>query len=77
MHPNPFTSSRGRRKATTKPPAACVPFRAADHLRKAKEITGYIQALLADGDALAVAIALRAVADTLGDRETDFYSWLN
>jgi hypothetical protein len=66
MHPNPFTSSRGRRKATTKPAAASVPFRAADHLRNAKEIAGYIQAMLADGDALAVPIALRTVADALG-----------
>jgi hypothetical protein len=40
MHPNRFTSTRGRRKATTKPAAASVPFRAADHLRNAKEIIG-------------------------------------
>ncbi len=66
MHPNPFTSSHGQRKATTKPAAASVPFRAADHLRNAKEITGYVQAMLADGDALAVLIALRSVADALG-----------
>jgi hypothetical protein len=66
MHPNPFTSSRGRRKTPTKPAAASVPFRAADHLRNAKEISGYIQAMLADGDALAVPIALRTVADALG-----------
>ena len=66
MHSNPFTSSHGRRKATTKPAAASVPFRAADHLRNAEEITGYIQAMLAGGDALAVPIALRTVADGLG-----------
>ncbi len=66
MHPNPFTSSRGRRKATIKPAAASVPFRAADRLRNAKEITGYIQARLADRDALAVPITLRTVADALG-----------
>jgi hypothetical protein len=65
MHPNPFTSLGGRRKATTKPAAASVPFRAADHLRNAKEIACYIQAMLADGDALAVPIALRTVADAL------------
>ena len=41
MHPKPSTSLRGRRKATTKPAAASVLFRAADHLRNAKEITGY------------------------------------
>jgi hypothetical protein len=66
MHPNPVTSSRRRRKATTKTAAASVPFRAADHLRNAKEVTGYIQAILADGDALAVPIAFRTVADALG-----------
>jgi hypothetical protein len=66
MHPNPFTSSRGRRKATTKPAAASVPFRVADHLRNATEITGYIQAMLADGDAMAVPIALCTAADALG-----------
>jgi hypothetical protein len=59
MHPNAFTRSPGRRKATTKPEAASVPFRAADHLRNTKEITGYIRAMLADGDALTVLIALR------------------
>jgi hypothetical protein len=66
MHTNPLTSSHRRRKATTKTAAASVPFRAADHLRNAKEITGYIQAMLADGDALAVPIAFRTVADALG-----------
>ena len=38
MHPNAFTSSRGRCKATTKPAAPSVPFRAADHLPIAKKI---------------------------------------
>jgi hypothetical protein len=66
MHSNPFTSLGGRRKTTTKPAAASVPFRAADHLRNAKEIAGYLQAILADGDAPAVPIALRTVADALG-----------
>jgi hypothetical protein len=66
MHPNPVTSSRGRRKATANPAAVSVPFCAADHLRNAREITGYIQAMLADCDALAVPIALRTVADALG-----------
>jgi hypothetical protein len=50
----------------TKTAAASVPFRAADHLRNAKDITGYIQAMLADGDALAVPIALRTVAEAVG-----------
>ena len=66
MHPNPFTVSRGPRGATTKPAAASVLFRAADHLRNEKEIAGYIEAMLADGESLAVPIALRTVADALG-----------
>jgi hypothetical protein len=66
MHPNPVTSSRRRRKAITTTAAVSVPFRAADHLRNAKENTGYIRAMLADGDARAVPIALRTVADALG-----------
>jgi len=43
-----------------------VPFRAADHLRSDKDIAAYIEAMLADGDARAVPIALRTVADALG-----------
>ena len=66
MHPKPPARLRGRRKATTKPAVASVPFRAADHLRNAKEITGYIRAMLADGDGRAVPIALRTVAEALG-----------
>jgi hypothetical protein len=49
-----------------KPAAASTPVRAADHLRNAKEVIGYIQTMLTDGDALAVPIALRTVADALG-----------
>jgi phage-related protein len=63
MDPNPVTSSRRRRKAITKTAAVTVPFRAADHRRNAKENTGYIRAMLADGDARAVPIALVTVAD--------------
>ena len=72
MHPNPFTGSRGLLGATAKPAAASVPFRAADHLRNEKEIAGYIEAMLADGDARAVPIALRTVADALGAFERFF-----
>jgi probable addiction module antidote protein len=43
-----------------------MPFRAADHLRSDSEIAVYIEAMLADGDARAVPIALRTVADALG-----------
>jgi probable addiction module antidote protein len=51
---------------TTKPAAASVPFRAADHLRNDKDIAGYIEAMLEDGDPRAIPIALRTVADALG-----------
>jgi hypothetical protein len=66
MHPNAFTRSPGRCKAATKPETASVLFRAADHPRNAEEITGYAQAMLADGDALAFLIAFRTVVDALG-----------
>jgi probable addiction module antidote protein len=51
---------------STKLAAASVPFRAADHLRNDKDIAGYIEAMLEDGDPRAVPIALRTVADALG-----------
>lgn len=51
---------------TSEPAAASVRFRAADHLRSSAEIAAYIEAMLVDGDARAVPIALRTVADALG-----------
>jgi probable addiction module antidote protein len=51
---------------TIKPAAASAPFRAADHLRNDTEIAAYIETMLEDGDARAVPIALRTVADALG-----------
>lgn len=49
---------------TTKP--ASVPFRAADHLQSRSELAAYIDAVLSDGDARAVPVALRTVADVVG-----------
>ena len=49
---------------TTK--TASLPFRAADHLKSQAEIAEYIEAMLADGDARAVPVALRTVADAVG-----------
>jgi probable addiction module antidote protein len=49
---------------TTKP--ASLPFRAADHLKNQAEIAEYIEAMLADGDARAVPVALRTVAEAVG-----------
>lgn len=46
--------------------AASVPFRAADYLRTNADIAGYLEEMLADGDARAVPIALRTVADAVG-----------
>ncbi len=51
---------------TSKTAAASAPFRAADHLRNNTEIAAYIEAMLADGDARAVPLALRTVAEVLG-----------
>src|ERR1700752_2652659 len=51
---------------TTKPAAPSRAFNAADHLRNEAEIAAYIEAMLEDGDARAVPIALRTVADAVG-----------
>ena len=51
---------------TTKPAPASAAFRAADHLRTQADIAVYIEAMLADGDARAVPVALRTGADALG-----------
>ncbi len=52
---------------TTKPVSvASAPFRPADHLRTEVEIAAYIESMLADGDARAVPVALRTVADAVG-----------
>ena len=51
---------------TTKPVSPSRPFRAADHLRSEGEIAAYIEAMLEDGDARAVPIALRTVAEAVG-----------
>jgi probable addiction module antidote protein len=49
---------------TTK--SASLPFRAADHLKSQAEIAEYMEAMLADGAARAVPVALRTVADAVG-----------
>ena len=51
---------------TSKPAAASAPFRAADYLRSDTAIAAYIEDMLAGGDARAVPIALRTLADALG-----------
>ncbi len=51
---------------TTKPAAASIPFRAASYLRTRADIAAYLEAMLADGDARVVPVALRTVADAVG-----------
>jgi len=49
------------------PPASpSRPFRAADHLQSEAEVAAYIEAMLEDGDARAVPVALRTVAESVG-----------
>lgn len=51
---------------TTKPAPRSRPFRASEHLRSEADIAAYIEAMLQDGDARAVPVALRTVADAVG-----------
>jgi len=51
---------------TTKRVSPSRPFKAAAHLRNAAEIAAYIEAMLEDGDARAVPIALRTIAESVG-----------
>jgi probable addiction module antidote protein len=51
---------------TAKSLAASTRFRVADHLRNDAEIALYLEEMLADGDARAVPVALRTVAEALG-----------
>jgi probable addiction module antidote protein len=51
---------------TTKPAYPSRPFNAAEHLRSEAEVAAYIEAMLEDGDARAVPVALRTVADAVG-----------
>src|SRR6202034_4359074 len=51
---------------TTKPAAPSRPFIAAGHLRSEAEVAAYIEAMLKDGDARAVPVALRTVVDAVG-----------
>jgi probable addiction module antidote protein len=49
----------------TKNAPASAPFRAADYLRSERDIAAYLETMLADGDARAVPMALRTVADAI------------
>ncbi|MGB6451574.1 MAG: addiction module antidote protein [Steroidobacteraceae bacterium] len=51
---------------TTKPASPSRPFRAAVYLRSEAEVAAYIEAMLEDGDARAVPVALRTVAEAVG-----------
>jgi probable addiction module antidote protein len=51
---------------TTRPVNPSRPFRAAEHLQSEAEVAAYIEAMLEDGDARAVPVALRTVAESVG-----------
>lgn len=51
---------------TTKHVNPSLPFKAGAHLKSKAEIAVYIEAMLEDGDARAVPIALRTIADSVG-----------
>ena len=51
---------------TIKPGLASAPFYAGKHLRDESEIAAYIEAMLEDGNAHIVPVALRTVADAVG-----------
>ncbi len=51
---------------TTKPASRSRPFNAAKLLRSEVEVAAYIEAMLEDGDARAVPVALRTVAEAVG-----------
>jgi probable addiction module antidote protein len=53
-------------KTTKRAASPSLPFRAAQHLRNEAEIAAYVEAMLEDGDARAVPVALRTVAEALG-----------
>jgi probable addiction module antidote protein len=55
---------------TTKPAPASTPFRAADYLRNERDIAAYLETMLADGEARAVPLALRTIADAIGGMAT-------
>lgn len=50
----------------TQPAARSSAFKGAEHLRNESEIGAYVEAMLEDGDARAVTIALRTVAEAVG-----------
>ena len=53
-------------KTTRRAAPPSRPFKASKHLKSESEITAYVEAMLEDGDARAVPVALRTVAEALG-----------
>ena len=51
---------------TTKSVPSSRPFRVADYLRNERDIAGFLEAILEDGDPRVLPRALRSVADALG-----------
>jgi len=56
----------GKTTKPGRPRGPSRPFRAAAHFRSDAEVAAYIEAILEDGNAQAIPIALRTVADALG-----------
>src|SRR5260370_39829845 len=65
-HKGRISSQPMRAGKTTKPASPSRPFSAAEHLRSEAEVAAYIEAMLEDGNARAVPIALRTVVDAVG-----------
>ena len=65
-HRNAISRWRMATGRTIKPAPASAPFRAGEHLRDESEIAAYVEAMLEDGDARIVPVALRTVADAVG-----------
>jgi probable addiction module antidote protein len=51
---------------TSKTASRSRPFNAAAHLRSEAEVAAYIEVMLQDGDARAVPVALRTIAEAVG-----------
>src|SRR3546814_3417252 len=51
---------------TTKPAAASRPFNAGTYLRDEADVAAYLEAVLEDGDARVVPVALRTVTEAMG-----------
>ena len=61
-----MTGKRTKAAARKRAYPASVPYRAADYLRSDPERAAYLEALLEDGDARAITLGLRDLAESVG-----------